>query len=211
MRLLTFSCTHADTHTNARTHAHIHTQQSIRSIINALTASLLPVLNTFFILAVMLALYAIIGVTFYADSSPEAFGNLSRAIISLFRIAAGETWVEGMPVLLESDEVDWALGGYIVSFIIVVNWTLLQVSVAVLLDNFVSETTREKTASHELEIEAKRSRDSMGNVLDPLLRTIANEYVDRDHLKAFLSELFGMLCACEGVMPGGELSAGLKA
>jgi len=30
--------------------------------------------------------------------APMAFGNLSRAIIQLFRIAAGETWVEGMPV-----------------------------------------------------------------------------------------------------------------
>ena len=39
--------------------------------------------------------YAIIGVTVYAESAPEAFGNLSRAIITLFRLAAGETWVDG--------------------------------------------------------------------------------------------------------------------
>jgi len=27
-----------------------------------------------------------------------AFGNLSRALIQLFRIAAGESWIEGIPV-----------------------------------------------------------------------------------------------------------------
>ena len=38
-----------------------------------------------------------------------------------------------------------------VSYILIINWTMLQVSVAVLLDNFVSETAREK------EIEADMS------------------------------------------------------
>ena len=60
--------------------------KSIRSIINALTASLIPVCNAFFIMLVVLLLYAIIGVSFYGVSEPdggdeaslEAFGNLSR-------------------------------------------------------------------------------------------------------------------------------------
>ena len=46
----------------------------------------------FFIMGIVLCLYAIIGVTFYDARSPDDFGNLSRAIISMFRIAAGETW-----------------------------------------------------------------------------------------------------------------------
>jgi hypothetical protein len=51
---------------------------SIRLIINALIASLGPVMNAFIIMFVVLLLYAIIGVSFYAETAPESFGNLSR-------------------------------------------------------------------------------------------------------------------------------------
>jgi hypothetical protein len=51
-----------------------------------------------------------------------------------------------------------------------VNWTLLQVSVAVLLDNFVSETAREREANQAIKVDQMRAKDHMGNVLDPLLK-----------------------------------------
>ena len=104
--------------------------QAIRSIINALTASLIPVTNAFFIMAVVISLYAIVGVAFFDERSPEDFGNLSRGLVSMFRIAAGETWIEGVPILQDDASVDWATGLFVMSFVITVNWTLLQVSVA---------------------------------------------------------------------------------
>lgn len=180
--------------------------KSIRSIVNALTASLVPVVNAFFIMFIVLSLYAIVGVNFYSKIDPDDFGNLSRAIVTLFRIAAGETWVDGMPIVKEeTGRVDWPLGFYTFSFILVNNWTLLQVSVAVLLDNFVSETSREKSAQQQLVMEEKRSHDSIGNALDPLLKIIATEYVDDKHLSAFLSELFALLVQLgqeEATVPG---------
>ena len=39
----------------------------------------------------------------------------------------------------ETGQVDWLVGAYVFSYIVLVNWTLLQVTVAVLLDNFVSD------------------------------------------------------------------------
>lgn len=120
---------------------------SIRSIINALTASLLPVLNAFFIMGIVVMLYAIIGVTFFAESAPFEMGNFSRAVVTLFRIAGGETWIgeppdEGMPIINDEGYVNWGTAAFVMSFIVIVNWTLLQVLVAVLLDNFVAETAR---------------------------------------------------------------------
>jgi len=50
-------------------------------------ASIIPVLNAFFIMAIVLMLFAIIGVTFFESDAPEEFGNLSRSIIVMFRIA----------------------------------------------------------------------------------------------------------------------------
>jgi hypothetical protein len=114
--------------------------KSVRIIINALSASILPVANAFFIMFVVLGLYAILGVNIFAKTAPDTFGKFDRAVSTLFRIAGGDTWVDGMDVLNAEGSVNWAVGGYVFSFILIVNWTLLQVSVAVLLDNFVSGT-----------------------------------------------------------------------
>ena len=111
--------------------------KSVRSIINALTASIVPVCNAFFIVAIVIALFSIVGVTFFEDDAPEEFGNLSRSIISMFRIAGGETWSETMPTVYVRDDgteyVNWKFGGFIILYVLVMNWTLLQVGVAVLL------------------------------------------------------------------------------
>jgi voltage-gated sodium channel len=164
--------------------------RAIRSIINALSNSLIPVLNAFFIMAIVICLYAIIGVTFYSLESPEGFGNLERSIISMFRIAAGETWVDGSPIVRDDGTVDWPTAAFVMSFVIVVNWTLLQVSVAVLLDNFISETAREKKEIQDLQMEELRAKDNMGNVLDPLIKIIATEYIDDRDLSEFVRRMF---------------------
>ena len=173
---------------------------SIRSIINALIKSLVPVLNAFFIMFIVLALYAIIGVTFFSETAPADFGNLSLGIIALFRIAAGETWVESQDVSDGEGNVNWGTGAFVMSFILIINWTLLQVGMAVLLDTFVSETSREQEEATEKLLQEKRVRDTMGNVLDPLLRMIVTEYIDGAHLEQLLGELFVVMCSDKKVV-----------
>jgi hypothetical protein len=72
------------------------------------------------------------------------------------------------------------------------------VSVAVLLDNFITETSREKHEQMALEIEEMRAKDHMVNPLDPLLRIIANEYVDDADLERFLRRLFFLIADLAG-------------
>ena len=86
--------------------------KSIKKIINALGASLFPVMNAFAILGIVLLLFSIMGVTFFADRAPTDMGNLSRAFITLFRMACGETWLgdgddpeDGLPVLRSDGKV----------------------------------------------------------------------------------------------------------
>jgi hypothetical protein len=166
--------------------------KSVRSIINALSASILPVANAFFIMFVVLMIYAILGVSLFAGTAPDKFGKFDRSVTTLFRIAGGDTWVDGM------EESDWVVAGYVFSFIVIVNWTLLQVSVAVLLDNFVSETSREKEAAHKLIKEENCIQDSTGNVLDPLLNIIVVEYIDHASLASSLAEIFHFLLTSVG-------------
>jgi hypothetical protein len=62
--------------------------KSIRHIINALIASLIPVLNAFFIMGIVLVMYAIIGATLF-EGVDRQFDTLDRVIMLLFRVAAG--------------------------------------------------------------------------------------------------------------------------
>ena len=173
--------------------------KSIRKIVDALTASVLPVTNAFFIMFVVLMLYAILGVNLLSEKSPANFGKFDRAVATMFRIAAGETWVDGMEVYNEElGTVNWVVGAYVFSFIVIVVWTLLQVTVAVLLDNFVSETSREKEEAYQLSVREKRIQDNIGNVLDPLLKIIAKEYIDHASLTSSLSQIFHFMLTAVG-------------
>ena len=33
------------------------------------------------------------GVTFYSDEAPQEFGKFDRALITMYRLTAGDTWV----------------------------------------------------------------------------------------------------------------------
>jgi hypothetical protein len=36
---------------------------------------------------------SIMGVTFYSDDAPNEFGKFDRALITMYRLTAGDTWV----------------------------------------------------------------------------------------------------------------------
>jgi len=129
--------------------------QALRKITNALTASIVPVLNAFLILALVTAIYAMVGIGFFSDRS-QNFSSFSHAIITMFLIISGETWLPDMPPFKEDGHMDTGVVIFCVSFTVIVNWTLLQVSVTVLLDSFVTATSEEEKAEEEQEIVVSR-------------------------------------------------------
>jgi hypothetical protein len=56
-----------------------------------------------------------------------------------------------------------------------------------------SETSSKKESAYKLVVQEKRIQDSIGNVLDPLLKIIAVEYIDHDSLTSSMTELFRFL------------------
>jgi len=112
--------------------------KSIRQIINALTSSLIPIMNAFGILLICMALFAIVGVFVFAEDAPDDFGNLTHALVTMF-LAGGGEWIDGLTTFDESGNIIWGPTLFIVMYVIIVNWTVLQVSMAVLLDNFSQE------------------------------------------------------------------------
>jgi hypothetical protein len=72
----------------------------------------------------------------------------------------------------------------------VVNWVFFQVSIAVLLDNFLTASNEMKTAEKLKAIQQTQSKKLMKNPLDPLLLKLAKEYTNDDGLSSILQDLF---------------------
>ena len=138
---------------------------------------------------------AIMGVTFFSELAPEEFGKFDSACITLFRVTSGGTWVDAI-TFNSAGDINHRGAIFIVTYIFVVNWTLLQVSVAVLLDRFISSSVdmqSEKRAVKEAELVAKRHGRT---ALDPILRILSKSAVDDADLSARIQSLFKV---CHGL------------
>jgi hypothetical protein len=73
------------------------------------------------------------GVNIFRETAPDNFITFFRALSTMFRLTAGETWVDGLAAYDESGTPYYGTALFIYSYIVIVVWILLQVSVAVLL------------------------------------------------------------------------------
>ncbi len=57
-----------------------------------------------------------------------SFGKFSLSMVSMFRVTAGMGWTEGLPAISPDGNINWGAFVFLTSYIVIVNWTLLQVS-----------------------------------------------------------------------------------
>uniref|UniRef100_A0A6U5CI52 PH domain-containing protein n=3 Tax=Hemiselmis andersenii TaxID=464988 RepID=A0A6U5CI52_HEMAN len=208
---------------------------SLRQIINALTAAIIPVLNAFFIMLLVTSIYSILAVSFFGELDPRLFGTFFRSLFTMFQVCTGDNWSDVARELFtlqqekESREAATVNGTlsvdyippiysgriynttalFFVSFQVIVAWTLLQVVVAVMLENFGSASDREK------EKQRKDKADATGRIvphyaLDPLLASLAHFNTSGD-LSTRIGSLFQVLDMDDSMtLSYMELSEGLK-
>jgi hypothetical protein len=66
-------------------------------------------------------------VALFKETAPDNFGRFNRAFVSMFRLAAGETWVEALPLLSQDGDIEWKSSLFICTYVIVNVWVVLQV------------------------------------------------------------------------------------
>jgi hypothetical protein len=137
--------------------------ESLRRILKSLRRALPGVVNSFLMILLMMAIYAVLAVAFFKDvysdchdgthdgeryfgETPrgkcvgkEYYGKFSLALYTLFQILTGESWSEFCvrPLLVyfqDSISSTFGVAVFFISFILVNGWVLLNVVVAVLLD-----------------------------------------------------------------------------
>ncbi len=137
----------------------------------------------------------------FSDSAPDQFGMFNRAFVTLFRIAAGDTWIDSLPTLGPDGNLEWKSALFICSFIVSSVWVVLQVSVAVLLDNFVTVSMRMENEDKESASREKKAARHFQNPLEPLIAKLANEYTNNANLSAKIRTLFQVPPSQIAVLP----------
>ena len=103
----------------------------LRVIVAATVKSIPGVLWTAFLMLMVQYVYAIIGVSVFADDLPQYFGNLGRSMFTLFEVMTLEGWNgvadDTMAVF------PWAWG-YFMSFVIISAFVLMNVVVGVIVN-----------------------------------------------------------------------------
>ena len=74
--------------------------QKMRMIFTALGRAAKPIANAFFILFVVTACYAVLGVQIFADKLPHAFGRFLPAFFTMFQCTTGDSWSSLARVLM---------------------------------------------------------------------------------------------------------------
>jgi hypothetical protein len=112
--------------------------KSLRKIVQALTQAVLPVLSAMFVAVIAIAVFSILGVNFFAEKSPEDWGDFGRAAWTLVTAATLENWVAYADDLMLSEprSLDAGVIAFFVTYILIVGYVMTSVIIAVLLENF---------------------------------------------------------------------------
>jgi len=169
--------------------------KAVAKIFTALSYAILPMAHAFFIIFVIAAIYSVVGATFYADSAPAEFGTFCRAFVAMFRITVGSNdwWFDVFPAILPDGSVNFWTTLYFVSYVIAINWIFVQVSIAVLLDNFLTASNDIKCEERLQTIRANQAQKLVRSPLDPLLLKLCKDYTDDACLSRILQDLFKVL------------------
>lgn len=99
-------------------------------------------------------LYAIIGVSFYRETSPEYFGSLPETYLTLFQLMLLDDWGNVVRPLLDEHPMAWF---YAVSFTLIANFVLLNLILGYIVDSIQQiRTSREYRSSQGLLHESDR-------------------------------------------------------
>jgi hypothetical protein len=105
-------------------------------------------------------------------------------------LSGGETWLDSLQRLNDDGSLNYGPNLYIFSYIVLVVWVLLQVSVAVLLDNFVSYTMKEEELAKLQKQQEGKSKCDNANPLEPVLQKLMKGFVDDSDLTAKIENIF---------------------
>ena len=118
----------------------------LRIVVLGIARSLAPIGGMAALTFFVLYMYGMLGWILYADHDPDRFGNIGRALLTLFQILTLEGWNEVLAKEMEYSSWSWV---YFVSFVLIGTFVVLNVVIAIIVNSM------DEVRAMELEQERK--------------------------------------------------------
>ena len=123
--------------------------------------------------------------------------DLVRGRLHTLQVASGDPWPESLVLVQEDGEMNWPACAYMCTFITLACWIALEVSVAVLIDNFVAASLRQEMEERAVWMKEETKLNEFKNPMEPLLAKLAASFVDDADLKDKLQALYEVCAVSE--------------
>lgn len=126
----------------------ISVSPKLRLIVGTMTRSIPSLAHVSLLLGMLLYIYAVVGVNLFRGIDPAHWGSLGQALLTLFQMLTLEGWVEIQAASLEVSRWAWL---YYASFILVAVFVVVNLFIAVVLNNLDEIREEDRAAAADLE------------------------------------------------------------
>ena len=183
---------------------------SLKAIVEALLMSIVPVLNSIMLLGLVTCIFAIVGVGLFADQDPILFGTFSQSFFTMFQSCTGDGWASGVARTMfhESGKVKALPAVFFILYMLICYLMLVNIVVAVLLDEFLTTMTNNRSAQRISKVLGSEPQKSP---LEPLLAVLAANLKSDEDLSMSIGGFFRRLDVdMNGSLGFHEFADGLK-
>ncbi len=145
----------------------------LRLLINALLKAIPKMSYIALLMFIIFYIYAAIGSLFFSKINEQLWGDVSIAMLTLFRVATFEDWTDVMYETMEIFPISWV---YFVSFIFIAAFVFLNMMVGSILEVMTAEQNSEEIEQAHLE------RDKLAQQLEGIqaqLSRLENQLKDK--------------------------------
>jgi voltage-gated sodium channel len=121
----------------------VSTVPQLRLIVATLVRSIPSMGHVLMLLAIVFYIYAVTGFHLFHQHDAEHWGSLGAALLTLFQIVTLEGWVDVMEEVLQFHPWSWI---YFVSFVLIGTFVVLNLFIAVVVNNLEASKTAELEA-----------------------------------------------------------------
>ena len=151
----------------------ISTIPELRLIVSTLVRSLPSMANVLVLMSILFYIYAVMGFHLFREHDPVHWNTLGLALLTLFRIVTLEDWTDVMYTAMELHPAAWV---FFVSFVIVGTFVVINLFIAVVLNNLEQaklerlEELAEPLSQEELLRELRQTQEALARLRERLER-----------------------------------------
>lgn len=139
----------------------------LRILVATMLRSVGSIGNVALLLGLLLYVYAILGIHFFAGIDPKHWGNLGQALLTLFQVITLEGWIEVHARVAGTYPASWL---FFVSYVVIAVFVVINLFIAVIVNNLERAYEEERLAAthhdahREMILSIRQIRDQLDRI-----------------------------------------------